>query len=167
MSVRREREYQAFAAFLVGFVRDLNNSSEDGWSVLVEGPRDQSALRKLGYSGGLVTGSSLARKGRRLGSPKKVIILTDLDREGTFLASKSVKRLRHDGAKVSLAERSRLKAASRGVFLHVENLARFAGPEGSRWEPMEGGPAPRPGRAYREGLRRYRRRPAGRGLPDA
>ncbi|HKT21203.1 MAG TPA: hypothetical protein VJR06_01075 [Nitrososphaerales archaeon] len=89
-----------------------------------------------------------------------MIILTDLDREGTLLASKFVKRLTHDGVQISLSERRRLKAASRGVFLHVENLGKFARPEATRWELAPSGPVPSPGRVYREGLRRFRRRPS-------
>ena len=124
---RREKVYQEFREFLLGFVRDLNQRSEDGWALLIEGPRDEEAMRLLGYRGGLVTVSSVARKGgATLPSLKKVMVLTDLDREGASLAAKFVKRLNHDGVRASLGERRRLKAASRGVFLHVENLSRFA-----------------------------------------
>ncbi len=127
---KRERVYQAFGGFLHDFVRDLNNLSQDGWSLLVEGPRDGVALRKLGYRGSLSTVSSLVRSGTSVfGQEKKVVILTDLDREGTVLAAKHLKRLNHEGFRTSLVERRRLKGASRGVFLHIENLARFAEPE--------------------------------------
>jgi len=123
---RRERVYQAFGAFLDDFVRDLNHRSESGWSLLIEGPRDERAMRTLGFRGKMVTVSELGRNGKgALGLSRKVIVLTDLDREGSFLASKFVKRLAHEGVKTSLSERRRLKAASRGVFLHVENLSRF------------------------------------------
>ena len=124
---KRERVYQEFGEFLIGFIRDLNHRSEEGWSLLVEGPRDERALRKLGYEGVLVTVSRMGRAGPgALGDARSVVILTDLDREGTILASRFVKRLRHEGLTISLRERGRLKAASRGVFLHVENLSRFA-----------------------------------------
>jgi 5S rRNA maturation endonuclease (ribonuclease M5) len=124
---KRERAYQAFAAFLVDFIRDLNHRSEDGWSLLVEGPRDERALRKLGYRGFLVTVSLLGRAGpEAFGDAKRVMILTDMDREGRVLAARFVKRLSHDGLRTSLRERVRLKAASRGIFLHIENLSRFA-----------------------------------------
>ena len=126
---KRERVYQAFGAFLTDFVRDLNHRSYDGWSLLIEGPRDEKALRRLGYDGRLVTVASLGRNGPSvLGEAKKVVILTDLDREGAVLAARYVKRLTHEGFGTSLTERRRLKAASRGVFLHVENLSRFAEP---------------------------------------
>ena len=124
---KREKLYQAFGYFLGSFVEDLNVLSGDGWSVLVEGKRDERALRKLGFIGNLVTISSLGRKGiSAFDGAKKVVILTDLDREGAVLASKYLKRLTHDGFKTSLRERLRLKIASRGVFLHIENLSRFA-----------------------------------------
>jgi 5S rRNA maturation endonuclease (ribonuclease M5) len=156
---KRERDYQEFSAFLSDFVGDLNNKSEEGWSVLVEGLRDRKALRKLGYVGDLVTKSDIARSGvGAFEGLRKVIILTDLDREGNYLASKFVRTLSHERVQPSLGERLRLKAASRGVFLHVENLARFARPEGSRWEPAIPRPPSKPKRGYRQGLGRFRRK---------
>jgi 5S rRNA maturation endonuclease (ribonuclease M5) len=157
---KRERVYQAFGSFLSDYIRDLNQMSEEGWSLLVEGLRDKRAIRKLGYRGSLVTVSILGRNGPRVfGGARKVVILTDLDREGAVLASKYMKRLNHEGIVTSLVERRRLKAASRGVFLHIENLARFARPEVVRWEMgirRPGASTPLTGR-YREGLRRFRR----------
>lgn len=124
---KRERVFQAFGSFLVDYVRDLNHMSDDGWSLLVEGSRDEGALRKLGFNGRLITVSALVRNGTEVfGGSKKVVILTDLDREGAVLAARYLKRLRHEGFTTSLSERRRLKNASRGVFLHVENLSRFA-----------------------------------------
>ncbi len=124
---KRERVFQAFGAFLADFVRDLNHLSDDGWGLLVEGPRDVRALRKLGFDGALVTVSSLGRNGTAaFGSVRGVVIMTDLDREGGVLAARYTKELSHEGLRTSLRERRRLKRASRGVFLHVENLARFA-----------------------------------------
>ncbi len=94
---------------------------------MVEGERDVRAMRKLGYAGIMVTTSGLAKKGiRAIGGAKKVVILTDLDREGSVLVGKLSRRLAHEGLVVSTHERLRLKAASRGVFLHIENLSRFA-----------------------------------------
>lgn len=127
---KREKMYQAFGDFLAGFVVDLNVLSEAGWTVLVEGKRDANALRKLGFVGKVVTISSAGRYGvSAFGGAMKVIILTDLDREGAVLTSRFLKRLSHDGLRISMRERRRLKIASRGVFLHVENLSRFAQPE--------------------------------------
>ncbi|MGP8124567.1 MAG: toprim domain-containing protein [Nitrososphaerales archaeon] len=123
---KRQRAADAFGAYLADFIRDLNHLSDEGWSVLVEGQRDERALRKLGFRGQVVLTSSLGRTGvEAFGDSKKVVILTDLDREGAVLASRHLKSLKHEGLRVSLAERRRLKHASRGIFLHVENLSRF------------------------------------------
>ncbi|TMP99003.1 MAG: hypothetical protein E6K99_06135 [Thaumarchaeota archaeon] len=62
----------------------------------------------------------------RLANSKTVVIMTDLDREGRRLAARYAKALTHRGLVVSLAQRRRLLAASRGVFRHIENLKRFS-----------------------------------------
>jgi 5S rRNA maturation endonuclease (ribonuclease M5) len=124
---KRKKRYQEFGAFVLRLVMDLNHLSEDGWSVLVEGPRDARAVRKLGFSGNVVTIASLVKSGNSVfEGRRRVVILTDLDREGAVLAARYIKRLSHDGIRTSLKERMRLKNASHGVFLHVENLSRFA-----------------------------------------
>jgi 5S rRNA maturation endonuclease (ribonuclease M5) len=124
---KKAKTYDEFGEFLSSFVSDLNKMSEDGWSILVEGPRDARALRRLGCLGNVVTVSSVVRKGNSVfDRDNKIVILTDLDREGAVLASRYIKRLSHDGFRSSLRERQRLKNASHGVFLHIENLSRFA-----------------------------------------
>ena len=124
---KKPKTYEEFGEFLGTFVRDLNHMSEEGWSVLVEGPRDAHALRRLGFVGNVVNVSSFIREGRTaFDEDRKVIILTDLDREGAVLAARYIRRLSHDGFETSLRERQRLRNASHGVFLHVENLSRFA-----------------------------------------
>ena len=124
---KHQRAIDAFGDFVSDFMRDLNQLSEDGWSILVEGQRDEKALRRLGFRGHLASISSVKRKGMgAFEDSRRVIILTDLDREGAVLTSRYLKALTHEGIRVSLAERRRLKHASRGIFLHIENLSRFA-----------------------------------------
>lgn len=124
---KRQKAIDAFGAFVSDFMHDLNQLSEEGWSILVEGQRDEKALRRLGFRGRLVSLSSVGRRGMgAFEDSRKVVILTDLDREGAVLASRYLKALTHEGISASLAERRRLKHASRGVFLHIENLSRFA-----------------------------------------
>jgi 5S rRNA maturation endonuclease (ribonuclease M5) len=129
-----ERRYQRFEEFLRGFVRELNAISQEGGAVLVEGRRDVLALRELGYEGpifsvSILTSSEASREKLR-GEVKQMVILTDLDSEGARLASRYVKFLNHEGIRPSLGQRRRLGAASRGAFLHVENLRRFAAQDG-------------------------------------
>jgi 5S rRNA maturation endonuclease (ribonuclease M5) len=128
MSLEKERRFEAFKEFLGKFVVELDVASQEGAAVLVEGKRDVRALRLLGYSGDLFTVADLAKTVMRpkLMEHDRVLILTDLDSEGRRLAAKCAKLLPPMGLKPSLAERKRLSAASRGVFLHIENLGRFA-----------------------------------------
>ena len=128
MSLEKERRFEAFAEFLAKFVVELNDASREGAAVLVEGKRDVRALTSLGYSGEIFTLADLSKQGtrERLREHDRLLILTDLDSEGRRLASKYAKLLPGMGLKPSLAERRRLSAASKGVFLHVENLRRFA-----------------------------------------
>ena len=124
---KRQKIIDAFGAFVSDFMHDLNQLSEEGWSILVEGQRDEKALRRLGFRGHLASLSSVKRKGMgAFEDSRKVVILTDLDKEGAVLASRYLTALTHEGIRVSLAERRRLKHASKGVFLHIENLSRFA-----------------------------------------
>ncbi len=128
--VQRERKLSRFAELLTALVKELNDLSGEGAAVLVEGKRDAKALAVLGYSGPLFTvailTSSVAARERLREEVRQMIILTDLDSEGRRLASKYVRFLTQEGVKPSLAQRKRLSEASRGVFLHIENLGRFA-----------------------------------------
>ena len=127
---REERRFREFASFLGDFVKELNDLSSEGAGVLVEGKRDEAALVGLGYSGpifsvAILTANAASRERLRKGVTK-MIILTDMDTEGRRLAARYVKFLTKEGIPVSLAQRRRLSKASRGVFLHIENLRRFA-----------------------------------------
>jgi 5S rRNA maturation endonuclease (ribonuclease M5) len=130
-----DKKFIQFVDFLSEFIQELNLVSRDGDVLLVEGVRDARAMRRVGYRGPILTISSI-NKGdskSRLAASKRVIILTDLDREGRQLAARYAKSLTHRGVAISLLYRRRLLAASRGVFRHVENLERFAyvlGPDG-------------------------------------
>ena len=122
------RALQRFEEFLTYLVRELNQLSDEKGVVLVEGKRDAIALRNIGYKGEIVSIASLKQR-EPLGLLERaniVVILTDLDREGRQLAARYVKLLIHNGIKSSLEYRKRLLIASRGTFLHVENLRRFA-----------------------------------------
>ncbi len=130
-----DKKFIQFLDFLNEFVSELNHLSSEGDVLLVEGVRDVKAMRGVGYKGPMVTISSIKNgdSKSRLAASKRVIILTDLDREGRHLAARYAKSLTHGGLAISLLYRRRLLAASRGVFRHIENLQRFSyllGPDG-------------------------------------
>jgi 5S rRNA maturation endonuclease (ribonuclease M5) len=128
--VGSERRFVRLEAFLPGFVKELNDLASEEGAVLVEGKRDAAAIQGLGYSGPIFTvsilTSSQAARQRLRDKVRRMVILTDLDAEGRRLASRYVKFLAIEGVRPSLSERRRLKAASGGVFRHIENLSRFA-----------------------------------------
>ena len=128
--LRQERRFREFSSFLRDLVKELNDISTEGGAVLVEGKRDANALRGLGYSGAMFTVSILtsnaAAREKLRRDVSKMVILTDLDSEGRRLASRYMRFLLAEGVASSLAQRRRLSKASRGVFLHIENLGRFA-----------------------------------------
>lgn len=125
-----ERRFGELSAFLADLVKELNELSEEGGAVLVEGKRDVEAMRGLGYAGPIFTVSILtsteAARERLRTRVKTMVIMTDLDSEGRRLASRYVRFLAREGIEPSLGQRRRLSRASRGVFLHIENLRRFS-----------------------------------------
>jgi len=123
---RSERKFQEFIEFLVKFIHELNDLSRDGAVVLVEGKRDAEALVGLGFSGRIVTSSSIHTATSRMRKANQVIILTDLDSEGRRMAARYTRLLSAMGIETTLVVRRRLSKGSRGRFLHVENLIRFA-----------------------------------------
>ena len=124
----QNRRFEEFQEFLRDFALELNNLSDEGGVVLVEGKRDMIALRGIGYTGKILTASTFNSNESRkvLMRAKSVSILTDLDRQGRQLAARYTKLLRAEGVETSLVHRKRLSEASRGTFLHVENLKRFS-----------------------------------------
>lgn len=125
--IHRDKRFSEFVEFLVSFVDELNLLAADGAAVLVEGQRDSRALVGLGYTGTLLTRISLSpnRVEDSIRSVRSVIILTDMDEEGKRLASKYIDFFLSRRIKTSMNERRRLRRASHGIFLHIENLSRF------------------------------------------
>lgn len=73
--------------------------------VIVEGPRDVESLRRLGYSGEIVSCAVAGVNDYDLmtwvsGKYRRVLILTDFDQEGTTLNRRFAEILEHEGVKV-------------------------------------------------------------------
>jgi 5S rRNA maturation endonuclease (ribonuclease M5) len=96
--------------------------------IVVEGPRDEEALRRLGYKGELVVSSQIGVNDYDLMNQVSrnhfhVLILTDFDRKGAELSQKFSNLLEHEGVKVegSLRRRVGKLMAALGVF-EIEDL---------------------------------------------
>jgi 5S rRNA maturation endonuclease (ribonuclease M5) len=120
-----ERRFEA----VTDLVSALAAYSRRGVPVIVEGPKDMRALRKLGIAGPI-----FCAKSRRLGlvdfldsiaTHPEVIILTDFDREGRALAWRLRKDLSQMRVKVNVEIWKQLKALARSEMVGIENLGRY------------------------------------------
>jgi 5S rRNA maturation endonuclease (ribonuclease M5) len=114
------------------FIESLNNECKAGAIVIVEGRKDEIALREIGFNGEILVYNNfkgiinfvdyVSRKGR------KVILLLDRDRNGRSLTSKILKKLDilcpHD----SLYYKKKFVKITHGKIMCIENLSNFCLP---------------------------------------
>lgn len=114
------------------FIESLNNECKAGAIVIVEGRKDEIALREIGFNGEILVYNNfkgiinfvdyVSRKGR------KVILLLDRDRKGRSLTSKILKKLEilcpHD----SLYYKKKFVKITHGKIMCIENLSNFCLP---------------------------------------
>jgi len=114
------------------FIELLNHESKAGARVIVEGKKDELALRNVGFKGeilvynnfkGIINFVDHVSKKRR-----KVILLLDRDRNSKSLTSKILKKLDlscpHDG----LYYKKRFVKITHGKIMCIENLSNFCLP---------------------------------------
>ena len=105
----------------------LLSRSQNGYPVIVEGRKDEEALRRLKVPGKILllkaTGSGFYDFVAGLAINREVTILTDFDKEGIRLASKLTEELSHMKVKVDLGIWKRFKALCRPEISTVEELA--------------------------------------------
>jgi 5S rRNA maturation endonuclease (ribonuclease M5) len=114
------------------FIESLNIECKAGAIVIVEGRKDEIALREIGFKGEILVYHNfkgiinfvdyVSRKGR------KVILLLDRDRNGRSLTSKILKKLDilcpHD----SLYYKKKFVKITHGKIMCIENLSNFCLP---------------------------------------
>jgi len=120
-----ERRFEA----VIELIGDVAAHSRRGVPVIVEGPNDVKALRKLG-----ITGPIFCAKSRRLGlvdfldsiaTHSEVIVLTDFDKEGRALAWRLRRDLSQMRVKVNVEIWKQLKALARSEMVGIENLGKY------------------------------------------
>lgn len=115
---------------LKGFVGMLNEESEKGSIIVVEGKRDASALTRIGFSGTPVVFHNFKGIADFLDSHgsghKKMILLLDMDRTGKYLTSRLVSQLQSRRRNISLFYKKELAKITNGRVRHVEDLVIFA-----------------------------------------
>ena len=105
----------------------ITAESSSGTVIIVEGRKDKAALRKLGLIGPIVCFKS---SGRNLAdflgdiNAKKVIVLTDFDKEGRDISAQISEALAHLGTDTDHALRKRLGALVKQDARTVQSLSR-------------------------------------------
>ena len=110
-------------------IERVSYEAEQGRIIVVEGAKDRESLRRMG-----VTGRILCLKGGRnnitgfaegLSGEKGVIVLTDFDREGVFLAKRLSRVLTSLSIQANLLLWRELRSLTRSDLRSVEELPGF------------------------------------------
>lgn len=114
---------------LLSIMEELQNCAKQGMPILIEGKKDEEALRKLGINGNFmkVSGSPLklfeiaeiAAK-----SSSKIIILTDFDKKGNELAKRLSEDIQRLGSHADLEIRRKIMGITRRYIKDIESLSR-------------------------------------------
>lgn len=124
--IRQKKTYDFEA--LEDLIASLQDASSQGAAIIVEGMRDELALRSLGIKGPVIMASrrsalGLAEDAAR--SYSQIIILTDWDEKGEEMAQNIEGHLRSVGSRADLDIRSRLKKLVKKEIKDVESLGFY------------------------------------------
>ncbi|ADL58873.1 MULTISPECIES: toprim domain-containing protein [Methanothermobacter] len=110
-------------------INELKYQGELGVPILIEGRKDEEALRELGVEGPFikVSGSmmGLSEIALRAASASRVIILTDFDRKGSELAKRLYTDIQSLGANPDLRIRRRLMGMTRKYIKDIQSLPSY------------------------------------------
>jgi 5S rRNA maturation endonuclease (ribonuclease M5) len=110
---------------LKDFVFELNSIKNS--VVVVEGKRDSSALKKLGYSGKILEFHRFGGMINFIDSVAKyerLIILFDRDKKGRILTEKTIQLLQRR-TKVDLSFKRKLRIITQGKIMFIEQLVCY------------------------------------------
>ena len=110
-------------------IQRVSHESEQGGIIVVEGRRDRDSLRKMGITGRILCLQS-SRKNtvgfvEELDSSADVIVLTDFDRQGVFLAKRLARMLTSQGIHANLVLWRELRGLTRSDVRSIEELPKF------------------------------------------
>ena len=108
------------------FIKSLNSAHNS--IVVVEGKRDEDALKKLGYSGKICQFHSfkgLVKFADSMPKYKNLILLLDSDRKGRYLTKRIIAQLQHRMT-IDLSYRKELTIVTKGRVKNIEDLSMYA-----------------------------------------
>ncbi len=110
------------------FVNMLNEESNNGAVVVVEGKRDVNALASVGFKGNVVTLNKFKGINRlvdNLEKAGKVILMLDMDHKGKYLTHKILTLLQYKGNNVDIFYKKTLATITKGKVRHTEDLTIY------------------------------------------
>lgn len=109
------------------FITTLNSRRNS--IVVVEGKRDENALKELGFSGKICQFHSfkgLVRFVDKMPRYGNLILLLDSDRKGRYLTKRIISQLQHRMT-IDLSFRRKLTMITKGKIRHIEDLSLYVG----------------------------------------
>jgi 5S rRNA maturation endonuclease (ribonuclease M5) len=110
-------------------IERLSHEAENGGVIIVEGTRDKESLRAMGIGGRILCLQSSRRNplgfAEQLEGEKNVIILTDFDRQGIFLAHRLVRILNSQRIRTNFVSWRELHGLARSELRSIEELPRL------------------------------------------
>lgn len=114
---------------MADIITSISELSSNGVPILVEGKRDEGALKELGVKGRIIRVRQYRKRlfelGEELSSYKSVIILTDFDKEGEDLAEQIERQLHTWGVQTIMRER--VRSAVSWATRQIEGLNKVKG----------------------------------------
>ena len=107
------------------FIRLLNSKKNS--IVVVEGKKDENALKRLGFSGRVCQFHSFKGLTKFVDSMPRyrhLIVLLDSDRKGRYLTRRIISQLEHRMT-IDLSFKRKLVAITKGKVRNVENLSSY------------------------------------------
>jgi Small primase-like proteins (Toprim domain) len=114
---------------LLSIMEELQNHVEQGIPILIEGKKDEEALKKLGINGNFIKVSGSPFKLFEIAelatsSSSKVIILTDFDKKGAELAKRLSEDIQSLGSHPILEIRRKIMGITRRYIKDIESLPK-------------------------------------------
>jgi 5S rRNA maturation endonuclease (ribonuclease M5) len=107
----------------------ISYESQEGCVIVVEGIRDRDALRNIGIPGRILclksSRKNVVRFVEELHDVSEVIILTDFDREGVFLAKRLARILNAENVRNNLIFWRDLRRLARSDIRSIEELPKY------------------------------------------
>ncbi len=110
-------------------IERVQEEAERGTIIVVEGPRDKESLRLMGIEGRILCLQSSRKNtlgfAEQLYGENRVVVLTDFDRQGVFLANRLSRILSSQKIHANLMLWRELRGLTRSELRSIEELPRL------------------------------------------